>query len=51
MAKPRSSLFQTSEMVPPASVNGADAKKPHRKRQINSVWIFLATAHGMMKTM
>ena len=50
MAKPRSSLSHTSEIVPPASVSGADAKMPQKKRQMRSVWMFLARAQGMMKT-
>ena len=50
IAKPRSSLSQISEMVPPASVSGADAKKPARKRQIRRVWIFFATAQGIINT-
>ena len=50
MAKPRSSLSQTSEIVPPASVRGADAKMPQKNRHIRSVWMFLATAQGIMKT-
>lgn len=50
IANPRSLLSQISEMVPPASVKGAEANRPQKKRQIKSVWMFFATAHGMLKT-
>ena len=49
IANPRSLLSQTSDIVPPASVRGAEAKIPQKKRQMRSVWIFLATAQGMLK--
>ena len=44
-----SSLSQISEIVPPASVSGADAKIPQKNRQMSNVWMFFATAQGMMK--
>ena len=50
MANPRSLLSQMSESVPPASVKGADAKKPAKKRQMSSVWILFAKAQGILKT-
>ena len=49
IAKPRSLLSHTSEIVPPASVRGADAKIPQKKRHMRSVSMFLATAQGIMK--
>ena len=49
IARPRSLLSHTSEMVPPARVRGAEAKKPQKKRQMRSVSMFCATAQGMLK--
>ena len=38
-----------SEMVPPASVNGAEPKNPQRKREARRHPMFGASAQGMLK--
>jgi hypothetical protein len=50
MGTPRSSLRQRSARVPPTSVMGAEKAMPSIALQTIRVPMFLATAHGMMKT-
>jgi hypothetical protein len=50
MGTPRSSLRQRSARVPPTSVMGAEKAMPSIALQTIRVPMFLATAHGIMKT-
>jgi hypothetical protein len=51
IANPLSSGPQTSAMVPPARVSGAEPKNPHRKRETSKQPMFGASAQGMLKMM
>ena len=51
MGTPRSSFFHKSANVPPTSVMGAEKAMPSMVRQTSRVPMFLATAHGITKTM
>jgi hypothetical protein len=48
---PRSSDPQMSEMVPPASVKGAEPKKPQRNREASRQPMLGARAQGILKMM
>jgi hypothetical protein len=50
MGTPRSSLRHRSAKVPPTNVMGAEKAMPSIALQTIRVPMFLATAHGMMKT-
>lgn len=51
VCSPRSSGPQTSAMVPPARVRGAEPKNPQRNREARRHPILGARAHGMLKMM
>lgn len=50
MGIPRSSDLHKSAKVPPTSVMGAEKAMPSIARATRRVWMFFATAPGMMKT-
>lgn len=49
IGKPRSSTAQTSEMVPPTLVKGAEEARPAIIRPANMVAMFLARQLGKVK--